>query len=117
MSWIGLHKLADIIFGITQKPFYITSSNLVRQYITNKGIFLNLFCNVKSDWSLVPGSFYFSKSCPVKETELKKKKKLTFFKGFLIILFENILFLKEFFACNGCLGLFIKTEKGFWTIF
>ena len=30
MSSTGLHKLADIIFGITQKPFYITSSNLDR---------------------------------------------------------------------------------------
>ena len=30
MSWIGLHKFADTIFEITQQPFYITSSNLVR---------------------------------------------------------------------------------------
>ena len=30
MSWIGLHKLADVIFGITEKPLYTTSSNLVR---------------------------------------------------------------------------------------
>ena len=30
MSWIGLHKLADKVFGITQKPLYITSSNLGR---------------------------------------------------------------------------------------
>ena len=59
MSYIGLHKFADVIFGITQKPLYITSSNLVREYILNKGIFLNLFCNLKSDWSLVPGSLFF----------------------------------------------------------
>ena len=25
-----LHKFADVIFGITQKPLYITSSNLIR---------------------------------------------------------------------------------------
>ena len=31
ISWIGLHKLADAIFGIIQKQLYITSSNLVRQ--------------------------------------------------------------------------------------
>ena len=35
-----------------------------------------------------------------------------------IILFQNTLFLKEFLACNGCLGLFskIKKESGanFW---
>ena len=30
MSWIGLHKFEGIIFGITQKHFYITPSNLVR---------------------------------------------------------------------------------------
>ena len=59
MSRIGLHKFADVSFGITQKPLYTISSNLVRQYITNKGIFLNLFCNMKSDWSLVPDPFVF----------------------------------------------------------
>ena len=30
MSWIVLHKFEDLIFGITQTPFYITPSNLVR---------------------------------------------------------------------------------------
>ena len=30
MPGIGLHKLADVIFAITQKTLYITSSNLVR---------------------------------------------------------------------------------------
>ena len=30
LSGIGLHKFADVIFGITQKLLYITSSNLVR---------------------------------------------------------------------------------------
>ena len=59
MSWIGFHKFPDVIFGITQKSFNITSSNLVRQYITNKRIFLNLFCNLKSDWSQVPGPLCF----------------------------------------------------------
>ena len=28
-SWIGLHKFAGVIFGITQDPLYITPSNLV----------------------------------------------------------------------------------------
>ena len=32
MSWIGLHKLADLISGITQKPPYITSSNLIKKF-------------------------------------------------------------------------------------
>ena len=39
----------------------------------------------------------------------------------MIIPFENILFLKEFLACNGCFGLFTKIEKGsgtrFWCTF
>ena len=30
ISRIDFHKLGDVIFGITQKLFYITSSNLVR---------------------------------------------------------------------------------------
>ena len=30
MSQIGLHKFGDIKFRITQKPLYITSSNLAR---------------------------------------------------------------------------------------
>ena len=56
MSSIGLHKVAGVRFGITQKPLYITpSSNLVRYYITNKEIFVNLFHNLKSNISLVPG--------------------------------------------------------------
>ena len=39
MSWTGLDKFVDVIFGITQKQLYITSSNLFRKYVTNKGIF------------------------------------------------------------------------------
>ena len=58
MSWIGLYKFAGVIFGITQKLFYITPSNLVREYITDWEIFVNLFCNLKSDWSLVPDPFF-----------------------------------------------------------
>ena len=49
MSWIGLHRFEGVIFGITQKPIYITPSNLGRSYITNKEIFVYLFCNLKSD--------------------------------------------------------------------
>ena len=31
--------------------------------------------------------------------------------------FQNVLFLKEFLACNGCFGLFTKIKKGSWTSF
>ena len=59
MSWTDLHKFVGVIFGITQILLYITSSNLVRLYISNKGIFLNLFHDLKSDSSLVPDPFFF----------------------------------------------------------
>ena len=63
--------------------------------MTNKGIFLNWFCNLKSDWLLAPGPFCFWYLCP--------------------------LILKEFFACNSCFGLFTKIKKGsgtsFWCTF
>ena len=39
----------------------------------------------------------------------------------MIILFQNILLLKELLACNGCFGLFTKikmgSENSFWIIF
>ena len=60
MSRIGLHKFADVIFGITQKTalHYILKLGQTI-YIMNKGIFLNLFHNLKSEWSLVPDPFCF----------------------------------------------------------
>ena len=39
------------------------------------------------------------------------------FSRFLIILFQNILFSKEFLASNCCFGLFIKIKKGSGTCF
>ena len=68
-------------------------------------IFLNLFCNLKSDWLLVPWPFCFSQFYPLKDTGFGKKINLT-------------LFLKEFLACNGCFELFTKIKKvsrtNFW---
>ena len=82
MSWTGLHKFADVIFGTAQKLLYITSSNLVRLYITNKGIYLNLFYNLKSYWSLVPGPFCFWLLCELKGTGFKRKHIVNLFKAF-----------------------------------
>ena len=45
----------------------------------------------------------------IRMTCVSKEKR---FKTFLIILFQNIRFVKEFLACNGCYGLFAKIEKG-----
>ena len=48
ISWIGLHKFADVILGITQKLPYVTSSNLFRQHIISKGIFWACFITSRS---------------------------------------------------------------------
>ena len=76
MSRIGLHKLTDVIFGITEKHLYITSSKLIRKYIINIETFL------KSYWSLVPSSSYFSKSCLLEMMGSKEKNKKKLFKVF-----------------------------------
>ena len=90
MSWIGLHKLADVIFGLTQKSLYITSyiyiislyiTSYIISYITNKGIFLNLFCNLKNDWSLVPRLLFFM-IFSIKMDWAQRKYKINFFKAF-----------------------------------
>ena len=112
MSWTDLHKFADAIFALTQKLLHITSSNLVRQYILNRGIFLNLFRNLKSDWSLVPGSFCFLIFCPLKGAGFKRKNKGNFLRRF-----DNALFLKEFLTCNGCFRLLTKIKEGSRTSF
>ena len=73
------------------------------------------FCNFFSSFR------HFWKLRPLKEIWFKTKNKVNFFQGFLIILFTNIWFLKEFIACNGCFGLFSKIKKGsgagFWCTF
>ena len=73
MSWIGLDKFADVIFGLGQKLLYITTSNFVE--LQNKGIFMILFQNLisKSDWSLVPGPFLFLIILPIKRDLVQKK--------------------------------------------
>ena len=57
-AWMTMNNISTSS-GLTQKLLYITLSNLVKNYITNKEIFLNLFLNLKSDWSLVAGLFCF----------------------------------------------------------
>ena len=113
ISWTGLHNLADVIFRTTQKPFYIASSNLVRYIMYVIWIFLNLFCKLMRDHSLVSGPFsFFLWSCSLKGIGFETKNKVNFFKGFLIILFQNILFLKQFLECNSCFSLYCKIKKG-----
>ena len=105
ISWTGLHNLADVIFRTTQKPFYIASSNLVRYIMYVIWIFLNLFCKLMRDHSLVSGPFsFFLWSCSLKGIGFETKNKVNFFKGFLIILFQNILFLNNFLHVMAVLG-------------
>ena len=53
-------------------------------YLTQKAqIFVNLFCNLNSDWSLVPGSFLFLITLSIKRDWVRKKKiKLNFLRVF-----------------------------------
>ena len=78
MSCIGLHKFAGVIFGITQKLLFITPSNLVREYITNKKNFVNLFYNLKRDWFQAP--FVFDNFVHWKGQGWKEKAKFAFLK-------------------------------------
>ena len=102
LSWIGLHKFTDAVFEITQQPLYITSSNLVKY---NEGIFLSLFCSLKSKWSLVPGPFCFLYLCPLKRAGFGRKSKVDFLKGF----------------CDNPLSKYLTIKRGsgtsFWCTF
>ena len=51
----------------------------------------------------------------LKGTGFERKNKGKSFKGFLIIFFQNILFLKEFLTSNRYFGLFTQFKKGFGT--
>ena len=112
MSLIALHnKLADVIFGITQELLYITSSNLVRQYIKDKGIFLNLLCKLNSDLSLVPHPFCFWWFCPLKGTGFERKNKVKFFKAFWQSTFEISHFKKNFLHAMDVLDYLSKLKR------
>ena len=41
-----------------------------------------MFCNLKKDWSLVPGSISILQFCPLKEIRFKRKNKVTFLRLF-----------------------------------
>ena len=95
MSRIDLYKSEDLVFGITQKLLDITTSNLVRWYITNKGIFFNLFRNQKSNRSLVPDAFFLI-TLSIKRYWVRKKKiKLTFLRFFDNPLSKHLIFKKN----------------------
>ena len=117
MSLIGLHKFADVNFGITQKLLFIISSNLVRYYITNKGIFLNLFCNLKSRWSLDPGPFWFRRLCPLKRTGFERKNEINFFKVFWSSSFKISYLQKNFLHVMAFLGYLPKLKRGLRIVF
>ena len=78
-------------------------------------MFLNLFRNLKTDWSLVPGSF-FDNFVYWKRLRSKEKIKLPFLRHFDNLL-SKYLTLKEFLAYNSCFGLFTRIIKGSGTSF
>ena len=81
-----------------------------------------MFCNLKSDWSLVSCPFRFQYLCPLSGTWFERKNKVNFLRLFDNLFSKYLLFIfLEFLACNGCLELFIKIKKGsgtnFWCTF
>ena len=80
------------------------------KYITDKIIFLKLFCSLKIDWSLVSGIFCFS-SCRLKGTGFERKIKLTFLRRFDNPLSEFLIFkIISYMQC--ALGYFPKFKRG-----
>ena len=120
-SWTGLHKLGNEISRITQKPFCIKSSKLLRWQIVK----LINFCKhvLLPKKRLVTGSRLpiFFMIWYIKETWPQRKKSSELFKGFLKILFQNILFLKSFFNALVVLDYLPKLKKwsgsSFWCTF
>ena len=73
-----LTKFDDVIWSSFLVILKITSSN----YIANKGNFLNLFCKLNSNWSLVPGPFCVWSFCLLKGTGFERKNEVALFKAF-----------------------------------
>ena len=78
------------------------------EYVINKDIFLNLLCNLKSDWSLVPGHFCFwSFACYLRVMailgylpKLKRSQGVSFGAHFLHGFSYVILYLWITFQCH-----------------
>ena len=113
MSWIGLHELADVFFGITQKLFYIIHyQNWLGIKYTNKAIFLIFFINHKNNWLVVPLSFFFSLSSLSKGTGFKRKNK-----GLLKFSFKASCFFFKFLHAVAVLGYLPKLIRGLGIVF
>ena len=91
MSWTGLHKFADVIFGITQKPLYITTSNSVRKI---KLTFLRLFDNSLSKYLFLKKNFFCVMAVFVLFTKIKKWSGTSFSYTFSALFsYKNVLYL------------------------
>ena len=77
MLWIGLHKLADVISGVTQKPL-----NIPLLYVTNKGIFWACFVTWRTTGYEFQAPFVFNYLVHLKELGSKENIDLTFSKLF-----------------------------------
>ena len=69
MSPVGFHKLAHVIFGITQKRLYISLSNLGSTW----------FFSLKGKWFIVPEPFFMILSI---KRDWVRKSNFNFLKAF-----------------------------------
>ena len=110
MPWIGLRNFADVIFWNKQKPLYIQHQTWSGNTSLIKVFFWTCFVTWRVTGSR-PFLFFIVFSIKRDWTPFLR----------LIILFQNIIFVKEFLACSECFGLFTKIKKGcgtsFWYIF
>ena len=110
MLWIGLHKWANVIFGITQKPLCIKWSKLPRWYINKKGFSKNVL--QPKERLLTSLTIFLFVILPTKRDWVQRKNQVSFLKVFLIILFQYVSFSKGLFVYISCFGLLTKIEKG-----
>ena len=89
-----MHKFADAVFGTYNSKIALYYIIKLGQIIHNKGIFLNLFRNLKSDLSLAPGPFLVCKGCFEIFTKSKKGSGTSFWCTFSAWFFhKNVLYI------------------------
>ena len=81
MSWIGMHKLAEVIFRVTQKPFYITSTLSGNTSLINK-FFWNCFVVWRATGHQFQATFVFCNLVHEKGLGSKDRIKLAFSRFF-----------------------------------
>ena len=118
MSWTGLHKFADAIFGITQKPPYIISSNFFRWHITKNAFFWTCFATWRVTGHYFQAQLFLITLSIKWDLSIKRdwlrKKKLSFLR-LLIIFFQNIF--KRISYMQWVFWVICQNWKGVWASF